>query len=268
MKNQDFFATRPVFTVNEFRDAQVDAEKQYPTATAATLEYYTRSGRLRRVRRGLYATVPFGVSPENVQVNPFLLAASMADDAVLAYQTALAFFGKSYSLQNYYFFCTHRTVRPASFHEAEYIGVLFPQALIHQHQEAYGVNTVEINGLDFRVTSLERTLVDVLDRPKYCGSWEEIWRSLEMIEYLDLDQVVAYAYLLDNATTIAKVGWYLEQHRDALMVTETYLDQLAAHRPKNPHYLGRGQQESSHMVSRWNLLVPESLYERSWEEPV
>jgi len=71
-----------------------------------------------------------------------------------------------------------------------------------------------------------------------------------------------------HATTTAKVGWFLEQHRDALMVTDEYLDRLAARRSKKLHYLARGQQESSRMLSRWNLLVPQSLYERSWEEPV
>jgi hypothetical protein len=45
-------------------------------------------------------------------------------------------------------------------------------------------------------------LVDVLDRPDLSGGWEEIWRSLETIEYFDLDEIVAYARLLDNATTI------------------------------------------------------------------
>lgn len=268
MKHQDFFAKRPVFTVNEFRDAQGDGGQQGATAIEDTLAYYTKSGRLRRVRRGLYATVPVGATPESVQVDPYLLAGKMADDAVLAYHTALAFFGKTYSIQGRFYYCTHRTVRPASFQGAEYIGVLFPKALVGHHQEAYGVDTVERSGLDILVTSLERTLVDVLDRPRFGGSWEEIWRSLEMIEYVDLDQVVAYALLLDNATTIAKVGWFLEQHRDALMVTDAYLDRLAARRPKKPHYLDRGQQESSRMVSRWNLLVPQSLYERSWEEPV
>lgn len=31
--------------------------------------------------------------------------------------------------------------------------------------------------MELRVASLERTLVDVLDRPDLAGSWEEVWRS-------------------------------------------------------------------------------------------
>ena len=41
-----------------------------------------------------------------------------------------------------------------------------------------------------RVTTLERALVDVFDAPDKGGGWEEIWRSLEMVEFFDLDAVI------------------------------------------------------------------------------
>jgi len=67
-----------------------------------------------------------------------------------------------------------------------------------------------------RLQWLERFFVDVLDRPDMTGSWEEIWRSLEMIEFFDLDQVIEDTFLLENWTTAAKVGLYLEQHKEGL----------------------------------------------------
>ncbi len=266
MKYQAFFTQKPVFTIDEFR-AQGDGESFSTTALEAALAYYTKIGRIKRIRRGLYLTIPVGTSPESEQADPFLLAGKMADDAIVAYQTALALFGKSYSLQSKYYFCSHKKVSKFSFQGAEYIGIQYPKALVNLHQEGYSTQSVERSGLNIRVTSLERTFVDVLDRPKYGRSWEEVWRSLEMIEYVDLDQVVEYAFLLDNATTIAKVGWFLEQYRDALMVDEQYLQRLAERRPRKPHYLDRSHKETSRMVARWNLLVPQSLYDRSWEEP-
>jgi predicted transcriptional regulator of viral defense system len=61
-----------------------------------------------------------------------------------------------------------------------------------QGKKMFGVIQRNRSGVDLRVTSLERTLVDVLDRPDLTGSWEEIWRSLEAVEFFDLDQVIAY----------------------------------------------------------------------------
>ena len=72
--------------------------------------------------------------------------------------------------------------------------------------------TRERAGMPIRVASIERTMVDALDRPHFSGGWEEVWRSLESVEFFDLDKVVEYALLLDNATTASKVGFFLEQH--------------------------------------------------------
>ena len=36
--------------------------------------------------------------------------------------------------------------------------------------------------------TLERTLVDVLDASTNAGGLEEVWRSLEMVEFFDLDE--------------------------------------------------------------------------------
>ena len=78
----------------------------------------------------------------------------------------------------------------------------------------FGVTGHNRSGVQLRVTNHERTLVDVLDRPDLTGSWEEIWRSLESVEFFSLDQVIEYTRLLENATTAAKVGFFLEQHRE------------------------------------------------------
>lgn len=96
-------------------------------------------------------------------------------------------------------------------------------------------------GLSVRVTSLEHTLVDVLDRPDLGGGWEEIRRSLEMVEFFDLDVVIEYTLLRESATTAAKVGLFLEQHQEALMVERSHLESLPALRPCMPHYLEIGR---------------------------
>ena len=85
----------------------------------------------------------------------------------------------------------------------------------------FGVTHHERSGVKLRVTSHERTMVDALDRPDLTGTWEEIWRSLESVEFFRSgSRSVEYTRLLENATTAAKVGFFLEQHRESLMVEE------------------------------------------------
>jgi hypothetical protein len=81
----------------------------------------------------------------------------------------------------------------------------------------------------------------------------------------DLDAVVTYAVKLGSALTVARVGFFLEQHREPLMVEEHHLEALRTHAPRQPAYLDRRRQ-SGRLVSRWNLVVPERVLSRAWGE--
>lgn len=109
--------------------------------------------------------------------------------------------------------------------------------------------------------------MDVLDRPDLGGGWEDIWRSLEMVEFFELDVVIKYTLLLENAATAAKAGFFLEQHKETLMVKVSHLESLRAYRPLKPHYLMRGQR-GGRLVSEWNLVAPLQVLERSRQEVV
>lgn len=265
VKPRDFFAGRPLFTHHEFV-AALDGEGRSRRTRDTLLAYYTRTGRLLHVRRGLYVPVPPGTVPARSPVDPYLVAAKLADDAILGYHTALEFHGKAHSVLEHFFYLTGRRSRPLRFRGHRFRAVPFPKALRRKQRETFGVKTAERRGVDVRVTSLERTLVDLLDRPDLGAGWEEIWRSLESVEFFDLDQVVEYALILDNATTAAKVGFYLERHREALMVNDRHLELLKERRPKEPHYLVRSGRKPGRLLSEWNLVVPLEILERSWEE--
>ncbi|MBI5676553.1 MAG: type IV toxin-antitoxin system AbiEi family antitoxin domain-containing protein, partial [Nitrospirae bacterium] len=236
MKPQDFFDNHPVFTYEEFASS---VESKSNRTRDALLTYYVKKGRLLNVRRGLYAVVSSGTSPDKSPVDLDLIASKLTSDAVLAYHTALELHGKAYSVRKNITYLTGQRSRPLNFQECIFKAVSFPKALRKKHLKNFGVTKIDRAGIDILVTGYERILVDVLDRPDLAGGWEEIWRSLESIEFFDLDRVVEYALLLDNSTTAAKVGFYLEQHRETLMVSKNHLDKLQSIRPRMPHYMVR-----------------------------
>ena len=196
----------------------------------------------------------------------YLLAAKMAPDAVLGYHTALEFHGKAYSVYNRLHYLSARRSLPVMFRNYEIRRVSVPQPLLTKGKEMFGVLRHRRSGSELHVTDLERTLVDVLHRPDLTGSWEEIWRSLESVEFFDIEQVVKYVLLLENATTAAKVGFFLEQHREDLMVDDVHLKPLQKLRPRQPHYLERGNRKGCRWMKKWNLMVPDEILNQSWGE--
>jgi predicted transcriptional regulator of viral defense system len=265
MHSADFFAVHPVFTRQEFHAArQVDRRRSRRT-TDSILTRAVASGRLMHVRRGIYAVVPRGTTAAELRVDPFLVASKLAPDAAVAYHAALQFRGKAYSIWHRFSVLSRSSIRPLAFQGNELFGVRPPLRVRARRALGGGIVSEPYAGGNVRVTTLERTLVDVLDAPKLGGGWEEIWRSLEAIEYFDLDAVVAYALAVGSALTVARVGYFLQQHREALFVEERHLRPLRKRAPAQPRYLD-STRETGRLIKGWNLVVPERVHARTWEE--
>ena len=265
MRHEAFFRNHPVFTGDEFSEHLASGGRQGARTKESILAYHTKTGRLIRIRRGLYAVVPPGSDRDSHPIDPYLVASRLTTDSVLSHHTALQFHGRAYTVWQQYNYQATRPADPFTFRSLSFRGTRIPSALVHSGCEMFDVLTVERANVSLRVASLERTLVDVLNLPRFSGGWEEVWRSLESVEFFDLERVVEYALLLQNATTVARVGFYLDQHRDTLMVGDIHLERLRRHRPKRAHYLDPGRY-GGRLVPEWNLVVPSDVLERSWAE--
>ncbi len=266
MKSFYFFANRSVFTHAEFTEFLNAHEPCSVKAREALITRHVKAGHIVRVKVGLYISVPYGSNPDTCPVDPFLVAAKMSDDAVLAYQSALGFHTGYQPGNGLYPYLSDRMVRPVIFRDDRFRRYRFLKVLKDKGEELFSVGTIERAGIRIRVTGLDRTIVDLLDRPSIGGGLEEVWRSLESLESLDVDKTVYYALLLENSTTIAKVGFYLEQRKKELGVEDHHLERLRKHRPRLVHYMnrnGRGRKtKPSRFVKEWNLMVPIDILDR------
>ena len=265
MSSLDFFAAHPVFTQAEYVAARAGEVGGSPRTAESLLVRHGGTGRILHVRRGLYATVPPGAAAETFRPDPYLVATKLAADAALAFHAALQFRGKTYSVWHRYAVLARTGLRPLQFRGDEFVGVKPPRVLAGLSGRDAGVVTEPHAGGVVRVTSYARTLVDLFDRPDLGGGWEEVWRSLEMVEFFDLDDVVAHALLRASALVAARVGFFLEQHRDSLFVEERHLVPLREKSPRQPRYLDRAR-EPGRLVKPWNLIVPARVLERRWAE--
>lgn len=261
----EYFDTTPVFTRAEFEAARAETARRSPRTTDSLLRRYVADGRLLRVRAGLYTVVPRGVEAATAPVDPYLVATKLAPDATVAYHAALQFWGKAYSVWQRFHFVTETSTRALRFRGLEFVPVKLPLPIRQFPASERYLTEQRHAGGTVRVTTLERTLVDVLDVPSNAGGWEEIWRSLEMVEFFDLDAVASYTVKLGSALTAARVGFFLDQHREALMVEDKHLEPLRRLRPRQPRYLDV-RRKPGKLVAAWNLIVPDDVLGRTWEE--
>ncbi len=265
MKTRELFEKKEVFTRDELKQHLVRAGGG--SSLKELIRYHLNQGNIGQVKRGLFFPVDAGTAPEDQPVDPFLVAAKASEQGVLGYHTALDLQGHAHSVYSRYYFVTPKAKNYDSFtfRENEFVPVQVSRKLLKKEKENLGVQEYDRKGEIIDVTSIERTLVDLLDRPRYGGGWEEIWRSTTGFGFLKEEEILEYVRALENKTTAAKVGFWLEQHREEYNVSETMLNDLEPLCPGQPHYMDRSYDRRT-LVPRWNLIVPDYVLNRGWEE--
>lgn len=267
MSVDEFFYEHPVFRYEEFALFKTIQGITHSICVNTALTYYVKSGRIKPIRRKLYAVVPPNQSPNDVMVDPYLVAGKATEHAIIGYHSALELMGVAYSSFGQLTYVTKQKSKSFEFNGHWYQAIAVPLALQKKQASDIYVETINRQGVDIKITNPSRTFVDTIDRIELCGGWEEVCRSISNLVVLNIDEAIDYCLMLDNARLNAKVGYFLSQCQGAFAVTEKQLAPLVARKPKVAQYLPGAAGEPFQFVKPWNIYLPRSVLNQSWEEP-
>jgi predicted transcriptional regulator of viral defense system len=253
-----FFSATPVFTRADYARAvgRAPADK----TVTAMLSQHVKAGNIKRIARGLYASVPKHADAATWWVDRFLLASRLRPEAVIGYHSALELHGYAYTAEfdvqaiapgepglfkTKEFSC--RFVRPTT--------PLGPESII----------TVDRLGQAVAVTTLERTVADLFDRPDLAGGAEELVNSLDLVGRLDAERLAAHLAANGNATAAGAAGWWLESRREHLRVPDSALETIHKLAPRQNRYalgatVGQGQ-----AAPGWGVILPRAFVDQRFE---
>ncbi len=253
----EFLARHPVFSLAEAERELAPAGGR--SATVERLKHHLGTGRLKLVARELYAVVPPGTAPQDLQVDPFLCAAAARAGAVFSHHAALELLGAAHSVWSECTVYSARARRPLELNGAT-VRFLQPPAAMRGHRggRSFATRRVERMGRLLEVTSPERTLVEGFQRPKLAGGLEELVASAVGFASLDLALLQAILERHAVAQLWAATGWFLERTRASFHAPDRLLERWAEKRPASPQYLERGRR-GGRLARRWNLIVPAEI---------
>ena len=253
-----FFSATPVFRRGDY--ARAVGRRPDDKTVTAMLAQHVRAGNIKRLARGLYAFVPKHADPKTWWVDRLLAASRLRPDAVIGYHSALEAHGCAYtpefdvqviapgepgSVETAEFTC--RFVRPAA--------PLGPDS----------VTTIDRVGQAVPVTTLERTITDVFDRPDLAGGAEELINSLDLVVRLDADKLVRHLAANGNAIAAGAAGWWLERRQASLQVPDAALAVIRALSPRQTRYALGARAGEGVPASGWNVIVPAAVAEAGFE---
>ena len=180
------------------------------------LHHLARSGWVVRLRKGLYSLS--GPVPGTAPVHEFEIAMALVKPAAISHWSALSYHGLTEQVPRRVFVITSsrsvprvRGVKAERSEEGYLVGETFYRFVQVKPERFFGIEEVWVNESRIKITDPERTLLDGLMAPQYCGDFAEVLHAFEVrAPKLDLERIIAYAVKLDAATA-KRLGWVLEQ---------------------------------------------------------
>lgn len=166
-----------------------------------------RKGFLTRVKRGVYASVPLDTDPRGFHPDPFLAAQrALGEGYTFSHHSALTLLGAERTVRR-----TVDVSAPGVRSRRRRLGYF----VVHVHSVPQGAlqdvtTRVRRGGVTLRVTSPERTLVDLASLPSPVQDYEadiEAFRAL--LPRSDLKRLLAVARSTKRTAALARVGHLL-----------------------------------------------------------
>ena len=180
------------------------------------LHHLGRNGWIVSLRRGLYAlsgSVP-GITP----AHEFEVAMALVSPAAISHWSALHYHGMTQQTPRKVFVLTTkessvprmRNTMAKRIINGYPVGDTVYKIVQVKPERYFGTQKVWIEEARVTITDPEKTLLDGLSMPQYCGDFAEVLHAFEVRgDNLHLQRIIEYACKLD-AVTAKRLGWVLE----------------------------------------------------------
>ncbi len=159
------------------------------------------SGWIERIEKGKYMVVPLGAKKGEYTINKFVIGSQLVSPSAVSYWSALSYHGLTEQIPVTVFIQTTSRKRKQ---KLEIFGVSY-QIIRIKNEKFFGVEKEWIDGFQVGVTEREKTIVDCLDKPEYCGGVIEVAKALKNNEF-DLQKLWEYAIKIKNTGVIRRMG--------------------------------------------------------------
>jgi predicted transcriptional regulator of viral defense system len=178
--------------------------------------------------------------------NEYVIGTFLVEDGVVAYWTALNLHGLTEQFPNTIFIQTTRQKKSKAI-----FGVLYQFIKVRPDKMA-GIVTSGYGNLKFKITDVEKTIVDCFDLPAYSGGYTELIYALNKAK-LNNTRLIAVAKAVNNIAAIKRLGFLLEVIDEVKY--SPYIDYALSRVNKKYDLLDPHGDETGSYIGKWKLRV-------------
>lgn len=155
-------------------------------------ENLVKKGLLKRIERGKYCRHNFN--------DEWVISNYLVDDGVVAYWSAINRHGLTEQFPNTVFVQTAKEKK-----EKKVFGVTYKFIRVAKRKMT-GHTMFGFGNNQYRMTDIEKTIVDCFDLPEYSGGYAELIRAFNTAS-LDAQKMVKYCKAIDNTAATKRIGF-------------------------------------------------------------
>lgn len=180
-----------------------------PPSARSFMRALVQRGVAARLRSGLYNLVPFELGKERDYLgNPYVVARELlrGHDYYLSHASAMDIHGMTTQPQLVVYATTTKLARKRTILGTEFRFVRCPASRFFGFTEHWATKEEKV-----LVSDIERTVLDGVRIPKYCGGITEVAKGFWMRRAaIDVKKLVDYALQLDFGSALGRLGYLME----------------------------------------------------------
>ena len=210
-----------------------------------------RKGWIERIEKGKYMIIPLGAEKGKYTLNEFIIGSMLIQPYAVAYWSALHFYGFTEQIPHIVFI---QTTSRKKRQKIEIFGVTY-QVVRIKKDKFFGIRKEWIEDTQVNITDREKTIIDCLDKPQYCGGIIEVAKALKQ-EKFSVEQLSDYAIKMGNSGVIRRLGYLCN-----LLDLKIKLPKVDV---RNYLYLDPTMLKKGFKNAKWRLIV--NIDEKAFEE--
>jgi len=241
------YKNKTIFTIDDL--------KGYVKDTKNFLHHLVERKWILKIRRGVYVITPLESGEkgsESYTLHSFVIGSLLTKPYYIGYLSALNYHGLTEKTPSSVYVATTKTK-----HSLKLLDIKFKFVTIHS-RKMFGLEEKTIDDRKVMMSSLEKTIVDCLDRPEYSGGIEELTKSLFFSKNeINVETLVDYAKKIKNNTVIKRLGYISE-----IIEWDECLELLSNIKLKSGYSILEPKfpkGKTSKIKERWKLLVNAEL---------
>ncbi len=201
-----------------------------------------KRGAIERVERGKYIIIPLYGEKGKYTLNEFVIGSLLVEPCAIAYWSALNHYGFTEQIPATVFV---QTISWKEKQEIEVFGVKYRIIRIKEGK-FFGIKKEWIEETQVNITDREKTILDCLDKPQYCGGIVEVAKALRN-KRLDRKRLSKYAYQIKNSGVIRRLGYLCNFLGIKIDISPV--------KTKNYLYLDPTMPKKGRKNAKWRLII-------------